>query len=408
MTISMHSASVPIFVRMLGNLVTLARQGRGARGGEEVRPVGLPRPRAWRPTCCRCRQQIQIACDAAKFCVARLAGVEAPKFDDNEKTLAELRERIAQDDRLPEVGAGGADRRQRSEARSRCRGAPARSVDRRGVPEALRAAELLLPRDHGVRAAAPQRRRARQGRLPRRAAAGRRLPPESAGTPRAGACRACERRAARARFRSGGRARRAGSRPRPGRARQRDERRSPAQVPELVQRAGEGDRGRGACRPRGAHVAERLGELEPGRGERRDAAALAEGRRISRPRRASRCAVPHAEPRRHSRGANSWAARGDDGAGAAPHGRRPEEAREGDEGRDMGRRRRRRSRPAGLPIVRTPRAVAAKPRNARSAAGQFARPRPSAARRRDALRPRRTSPSARRCTSTTARPRRRA
>lgn len=39
-------------------------------------------------------KQIQIACDAAKFGVARLAGVEAPKFDDNEASLAELRERI--------------------------------------------------------------------------------------------------------------------------------------------------------------------------------------------------------------------------------------------------------------------------------------------------------------------------
>ena len=42
MAISMHSASVPIFVRMLGNLRHLARQGRGARDGEEVRAVGLP------------------------------------------------------------------------------------------------------------------------------------------------------------------------------------------------------------------------------------------------------------------------------------------------------------------------------------------------------------------------------
>jgi len=39
-------------------------------------------------------QQIQIACDAAKFCVARLAGVEAPPFADDEKTLADLRQRV--------------------------------------------------------------------------------------------------------------------------------------------------------------------------------------------------------------------------------------------------------------------------------------------------------------------------
>ena len=40
-------------------------------------------------------KQIQIACDGAKFGVARLAGVDSPKFEDNETTLAELRERIA-------------------------------------------------------------------------------------------------------------------------------------------------------------------------------------------------------------------------------------------------------------------------------------------------------------------------
>jgi hypothetical protein len=39
-------------------------------------------------------KQIQIACDTAKFCVARLSHTEAPKFEDNEKTLADLRGRI--------------------------------------------------------------------------------------------------------------------------------------------------------------------------------------------------------------------------------------------------------------------------------------------------------------------------
>ena len=41
-------------------------------------------------------RQIQIACDTAKFFVARVTGTEAPKFDDTESTLAELRERVLQ------------------------------------------------------------------------------------------------------------------------------------------------------------------------------------------------------------------------------------------------------------------------------------------------------------------------
>ena len=40
-------------------------------------------------------KQIQIACDMAKYGVARLSGDSAPKFDDNETTMAELRQRIA-------------------------------------------------------------------------------------------------------------------------------------------------------------------------------------------------------------------------------------------------------------------------------------------------------------------------
>lgn len=39
-------------------------------------------------------KQVQIACDNAKGGVARLAGVEAPKFEDNEKTVDELKVRI--------------------------------------------------------------------------------------------------------------------------------------------------------------------------------------------------------------------------------------------------------------------------------------------------------------------------
>jgi hypothetical protein len=39
--------------------------------------------------------QVQIACDNAKGTVARLAGVEPPKHEDSEKTLVELKSRIA-------------------------------------------------------------------------------------------------------------------------------------------------------------------------------------------------------------------------------------------------------------------------------------------------------------------------
>jgi hypothetical protein len=40
-------------------------------------------------------RQVQIACDTAKGAVARLAGVEVPKHEDTEQTVAELKARIA-------------------------------------------------------------------------------------------------------------------------------------------------------------------------------------------------------------------------------------------------------------------------------------------------------------------------
>ncbi|MCB9715986.1 MAG: DUF1993 domain-containing protein [Myxococcales bacterium] len=39
-------------------------------------------------------RQVQAACDNAKFGAARLSGIEAPAHPDEEKTIAELRERI--------------------------------------------------------------------------------------------------------------------------------------------------------------------------------------------------------------------------------------------------------------------------------------------------------------------------
>lgn len=39
-------------------------------------------------------RQIQVACDNAKFGVARIAGIEAPKYEDKEMTVKELKARI--------------------------------------------------------------------------------------------------------------------------------------------------------------------------------------------------------------------------------------------------------------------------------------------------------------------------
>lgn len=39
-------------------------------------------------------RQVQVACDTAKLAASRLTGKDAPKFDDSEKTLADLSARV--------------------------------------------------------------------------------------------------------------------------------------------------------------------------------------------------------------------------------------------------------------------------------------------------------------------------
>ena len=93
MSISMHSASVPVFVRMLGNLLAWLDKAESQATARKFETAVLLSVRL-APDMLPFVRQIQIACDAAKFGVARLAGVEAPKFEDNESNFAELRERI--------------------------------------------------------------------------------------------------------------------------------------------------------------------------------------------------------------------------------------------------------------------------------------------------------------------------
>ena len=95
MSITMHSASVPVFVRLLGNLTVWLDKAEAHASAKKF-DAGVLLGMRLAPDMLPLKTQIQIACDTAKFCVARLAGVEAPKFDDTEASIAELRDRIRQ------------------------------------------------------------------------------------------------------------------------------------------------------------------------------------------------------------------------------------------------------------------------------------------------------------------------
>ncbi len=93
MSITMYSASVPIFVRMLENCGRwLDKAEAHAQAKKFDSAVYLAARLA--PDMLPFTNQIQIACDGAKFAIARLSDVDAPKFDDNETTLAALSERV--------------------------------------------------------------------------------------------------------------------------------------------------------------------------------------------------------------------------------------------------------------------------------------------------------------------------
>ena len=93
MSITMHSASVPVFVRLLGNLLVWLDKAQAHAAAKKF-DTSVYLSTRLAPDMLSFTKQIQIACDGAKFCVARLAGIDAPSFDDSEASLDELRERI--------------------------------------------------------------------------------------------------------------------------------------------------------------------------------------------------------------------------------------------------------------------------------------------------------------------------
>ena len=94
MTISMYQASVPRFVNILGNLSNILDKAQVHADTKKLDTASLTTYRLF-PDMLPMTTQVQIACDAAKGVVARLAGVEIPVYEDNEKTLADLKARIA-------------------------------------------------------------------------------------------------------------------------------------------------------------------------------------------------------------------------------------------------------------------------------------------------------------------------
>ena len=93
MSISMFSASVPVFTVGLSNLGHCLSKAQAFVEAKKIDPTVLTQYRL-APDMLPFTRQILIACDAAKNAVSRLTGNPAPVFEDKETTFAELQERI--------------------------------------------------------------------------------------------------------------------------------------------------------------------------------------------------------------------------------------------------------------------------------------------------------------------------
>ena len=94
MSVSLYDLSIPVFTLSLSNLAAILDKAASHAADKKIDPRVLAGARLiidMLPL----SSQVQIACDTAKGAAARLAGIEIPKHEDTEATLAELQARVA-------------------------------------------------------------------------------------------------------------------------------------------------------------------------------------------------------------------------------------------------------------------------------------------------------------------------
>lgn len=94
MSISLYDVTHTTAVRGLANLDALLDKAEANAGLRKIDPAVLLASRL-APDMFPLLRQVQIACDFAKGPIARLAGIDNPKFEDVETDIAGLKARIA-------------------------------------------------------------------------------------------------------------------------------------------------------------------------------------------------------------------------------------------------------------------------------------------------------------------------
>jgi hypothetical protein len=93
MSISMYLASVPPILHTLTNLRAILEKAASHAETKKIDPSVLVNARLY-PDMFPLSRQVQIATDNAKGAASRLAGIDPPKYEDNESTFPELVARI--------------------------------------------------------------------------------------------------------------------------------------------------------------------------------------------------------------------------------------------------------------------------------------------------------------------------
>jgi hypothetical protein len=93
MALNMYAASVPLFARMLGNLLPIFDKAEAYAKDRKFDPKVLVGARL-APDMHPLSFQIQSATDRSKFAAGRLTGQAFPSWPDEEKTMDDLRDRI--------------------------------------------------------------------------------------------------------------------------------------------------------------------------------------------------------------------------------------------------------------------------------------------------------------------------
>ena len=94
MSVSMHAAAVPLFTQMLGSLSAVLQKAEAHAEQRKIEPDALLQARLF-PDMFPLVRQVQAVCDQAKYAVGRTTGKDIPSHADTEKTVPELRARIA-------------------------------------------------------------------------------------------------------------------------------------------------------------------------------------------------------------------------------------------------------------------------------------------------------------------------